>query len=1016
MIKSRMIKRKIIALCITLGIFVPFIASNSAYAAYTPSDTVSIAKQADGTHNDTAKPFITTENGFSVADNTSTDGVVGSNDVVTYNLTLSIKAGAARDEILTLSGDTQYLDLSNIAINFGNSVTATKLSDTQYKLSIARGVAGTFTTAIIATAKDTKGTVVKDQVLQAVLTYGSGSTATQLANSYSDPVTIVSYPMADLTLDTNYTNTISFTYTQKSSGGSFNIVPRTLVPSGYTNAGLTSGGTWKTDVDVSSFPSGTTFTFNGTTVTPDSSGVIRGLSGTGTAKLSYTLPSSALPTADNPSQTYTAFLIPAEDSFSVGDVKNVTDPGSGQSATYNTSTYTINGTSMGAVAGVTYPNNNYSRNYWDYYAQPEGSAWIVSLIGPRNYSMSYYDNANIYWPSGTDAQNYASGRIRTVFADNTQLAVSSTLNLQNSSVKAITDTSKVVFEDDLNTRNSSNAVSVDYDTTKQVVLLYDYNASTPLDPSKYTVTWLVGSQWLESSTPISGATKVRVTLAKGVDISSNSTLTAYFPLQARTYDASQTGNLMQNTEYLSIDGLASTNKLTTSSVLIKPNPITVSTEITNDSTKTTNVESSKRTSWTVSSTIVSDAVQQPFDLYETFTLDKAFDPSTIQFSDSNWQVVSISGQTVTVKRTGLTLSNTDNKGRWSTTFSADFTVDTISNFNPGTDTYTASISNVAKTTWSTSASALRYGIDSQSGNTVEGYAQSATSTASIVIPIESSVYSELKAVNKTAEIGDTLQWDATVNTPYATNSWDSVLYMPANGDVSNMNTVNTANNTNIDIDSTTGKDKNGIYDGIGRSKYTGSVKLTGLQITAVTTKVQLKFLDSSGKTLGTRTVSSTGNVDLTGIDTSKLASIAFDGVASTMSMQSSGVSMRLTMTPTSNTAGDAYVMWFGKTESGTASVVSWPDDISVVSSSISGNIFQDSNHNYAYDSSETGYSGVHVNLVQNGTVVASTTTDDDGSYSFTNLHSGNYQVVLPKITRKANSNVVSQINGSTGVN
>ncbi|WP_024538412.1 IPTL-CTERM sorting domain-containing protein [Comamonas badia] len=60
--------------------------------------------------------------------------------------------------------------------------------------------------------------------------------------------------------------------------------------------------------------------------------------------------------------------------------------------------------------------------------------------------------------------------------------------------------------------------------------------------------------------------------------------------------------------------------------------------------------------------------------------------------------------------------------------------------------------------------------------------------------------------------------------------------------------------------------------------------------------------------------------------------------------------------------------------------------------SLAGNVYHDRNDNGAIDAGEEGIGGVTIQLLQGGTVVATTTTDAAGHYSFTNLAPGTYSV------------------------
>lgn len=65
--------------------------------------------------------------------------------------------------------------------------------------------------------------------------------------------------------------------------------------------------------------------------------------------------------------------------------------------------------------------------------------------------------------------------------------------------------------------------------------------------------------------------------------------------------------------------------------------------------------------------------------------------------------------------------------------------------------------------------------------------------------------------------------------------------------------------------------------------------------------------------------------------------------------------------------------------------------------SIAGNVYRDSNRSESKDATETVFQGVTINLVDaSGNVVATTTTDADGNYSFSKLPAGDYTVKVVK--------------------
>nr|WP_198983133.1 SdrD B-like domain-containing protein [Herbaspirillum sp. ASV7] len=85
----------------------------------------------------------------------------------------------------------------------------------------------------------------------------------------------------------------------------------------------------------------------------------------------------------------------------------------------------------------------------------------------------------------------------------------------------------------------------------------------------------------------------------------------------------------------------------------------------------------------------------------------------------------------------------------------------------------------------------------------------------------------------------------------------------------------------------------------------------------------------------------------------------------------------------------------------------------VAPSSISGIVFLDQNNNGVKDLADTALAGVSIQLLNAaGTVVASTTTDANGAYSFTNLAPGTYSVLQP--TQPANTANGLTIAGAVG--
>ncbi|MBI1214672.1 MAG: DUF11 domain-containing protein [Alphaproteobacteria bacterium] len=90
------------------------------------------------------------------------------------------------------------------------------------------------------------------------------------------------------------------------------------------------------------------------------------------------------------------------------------------------------------------------------------------------------------------------------------------------------------------------------------------------------------------------------------------------------------------------------------------------------------------------------------------------------------------------------------------------------------------------------------------------------------------------------------------------------------------------------------------------------------------------------------------------------------------------------------------------------------DFAEIIPSTISGTVFEDQNNNGVQNGSDTGLSGVTVNLtgtdVNSNAVSTSTTTASDGSYSFASLQPGTYTVTEP--TQPANTSNGLTVAGS----
>jgi uncharacterized repeat protein (TIGR01451 family) len=99
---------------------------------------------------------------------------------------------------------------------------------------------------------------------------------------------------------------------------------------------------------------------------------------------------------------------------------------------------------------------------------------------------------------------------------------------------------------------------------------------------------------------------------------------------------------------------------------------------------------------------------------------------------------------------------------------------------------------------------------------------------------------------------------------------------------------------------------------------------------------------------------------------------------------------------TSATSYVANIVLNGDGTAGAMSGSSGNNFAKIVPSSISGTVFLDQNNNGVQNGGDTGIANVAIELLNNaGAVVATTTTDASGNYSFTGLAPGNYAVREP---------------------
>lgn len=1074
-----------------------------AQASTLPRDEAVVSVLADGTHaGPGTETFLSSANGYNPGDNTVDDRVVASGDVVTFQVALNVAAGPARTIRVDFANSGGFLELGDFSkLSLSSATVKSTWSNGGLDIQIPRGATGKLVGTVTVRAKDTAGVAKPDNVVTATVT-NAGKT---VFVSKSDAVTVISAPLADLTVDT--VSQVYRSYTQDSVQGQFNIDPVALKVQGYSAAGLIASTQWKTDIDVSSFPAGTVFSIDGATI-PVVGGVLKDVTGVGSKQLVYVLPADNKPTKENPVQNYQIHLVVSPDSFMVGDTKNIADPGNGQPASFATSTYTVNGKSVGALNGRILPNNNYSSATWYFFDTPPDSIWRYDVAAPWNSTKTYFENENLYWNPGSSyaSQGYIFPYRGYVTNDN-DLYGRVTVLAQN--IDAATTADTLLVGDKINTSTGDAYRPHDYDTTRKVVVTV---GGVELSPAKYTVEFLVDGVWVESDQPLAGATESRVTFTKDAFVTGKTagqTVQVFFPLKAHNnYDpALDSGKLLVSqgsfavcsaptaraaaltapAEADALDLAVSTYPSSTTPASTTP-ATTDSSSVTSAANVSTSVSSASGVAGVTSTSVepragvladrsavadacavgastmeglapltfakaptvtttmkavgdpqstghgtmlttwmMSDFVHQPpvtdgYSATRTITLDKVFNPKTLVLTqNSGWVIDHIDGQNVILMRSNVHLDTSSQGWDMGT---VGFTVETIANpASADGKPITGLVTEDITLSWSNVP------------GVVDG-ASTSQSTASQLIDSSNSIVPWMRAIDTKVQIEDPLRWEAIVGLGRMTtpgSQWSQDIVLPYNGDIEKIQQLNSYRKPDqppITIDDTTGLDTTGDFDGIGRSKFSGTYEVSKVTVTDVPpgTKVWLGTRDGSYGV--EKTVGPDGVVDLTGVDVSRVEKISVHGTDNSSELQSAGMRVLVDVVPHGNKEGDQYVMWLDPTSSpalpGTT-LMAWPEGITVVMSEIEGTLFQDANSNSSLDKDEAGrFAGVTVvlqhkvgdvwvDMVDTADHKYTTVTDAQGHYRFEGLHSGEYQVKLKNVEKdRTDSMDLDTVAGQTG--
>jgi uncharacterized repeat protein (TIGR01451 family) len=211
------------------------------------------------------------------------------------------------------------------------------------------------------------------------------------------------------------------------------------------------------------------------------------------------------------------------------------------------------------------------------------------------------------------------------------------------------------------------------------------------------------------------------------------------------------------------------------------------------------------------------------------------------------------------------------------------------------------------------------------------------------------------------------------------------------------------------------------YAGDGRgTSFSGTATLSGAALTAsAASGTTVQYTTDAPATVASRLANdpATTWTDLGTIDPSTITGItALRVVITDFAAGDSGTgNLRVTLALNGEKTGDVYgntsKAYLGNGDRALADTKN--ATVTVVSSSISGKLVNDANHNGADDSGETGIGGATVHLYNSSsTVVATIASAADGAYTFANIPSGTYTVKVDPASLPAGASETFDHDGS----
>lgn len=1014
-----------------VGVGLP--ATAAADPAPNPYVNATVEKLWDGTGHDSkaTSTFIRSENGFAPADDTETDGVVASGDTVAYRVVLAFRAAAERQVRVHLDIPDHLkweAGKDGFAAN-GTVVKATRVGD-DVVFDVGAGKVDTLSRVLVLTAKDTGGRAVPDQQLALDVSIDGKASYSRAA---AGAVTVVSVPRADLIIcprgvsraaDGVHTCSGDNVYDGRGAGtGTFTIAPNPLKMPGYSTKGISTSGQWRGSVDVSSFPAGTSWRFDGKAVTPVNGSI--DVTGAGVKTLSFTLPDSKWPSTredgteitkdDVETVDYPVHLVVDPSSFSApdGPLNNErgTQPGDGQDRNYDT-----RDTTTGAVRGSGYRNNDWTLALVSF-APPVNVPGVLaskSLIAPRTPGATWFDPGMTKFDEATGTRSITSTS-NSRLAPGTQLEARVTYYPQNEK-QAPEDGTLLTLAD------TWDATEQHFDASRPIKLTADGTAIEPVRVEWTRTRSLADAAdpddragWSTSAIP-TDATGVRVVYAYDAD--KPRTYSAVLPLVVKgdseeplqPWTEAPAGvwrDPLDNGRAIDDTG---SGKVRAQGLLVLPR---LRGMALSETVKFTGLNSKGQ--W-----VPRDGHAQPGDK-ATFTMT----PTVTNLFLSNEEFVPT--VTVTLDRFMLKPVNltpdvwhmecTDRVG--TTPAVCVFTAkepmkakptDPVSGQSLQSGTlptlsYEATISRLANGIHMASA------LTNTTSMTIEGIGGEASPrpAAQVAVASTEDISHDMSIDRRKIEVGEVFTVNASL-VGQRGEGLDRMLVMPSGDeDLAALLRAAAVRDAN---DGDPEGDEEFLYEGPDFSSFRGSYRVAGIAVDPDNSTVEnvnlqyayvavedLKNLDAA-EILDPASYDAWQEYDGGALEapegTLALVRITLDEEDDRGRVNAAMVSIELDTED--NRADDEYVVWGSPSTGGTDLRVqmNWPVSARVVDSSITGKVWWDENDDTKLGASEPGIAGVKVTLHpvgddgKAGEPLAETVTTEDGTYTFDGLHSGKY--------------------------